>query len=55
MDDPSANVLEYRLYWLSIYVVFTLKYILGQITCVSVYSKERKNGALNMVYFIIFL
>ena len=29
MDDPSAHVLEYRSYWLSISVVLTLKDILG--------------------------
>ena len=29
MDDPSAHVLEYRSYWFSMSVVFTLKYILG--------------------------
>ena len=46
MDDPSAHVLEYRLYWLSTSVVFTLKYILGLSIFVSGGSKERKNGAL---------
>ena len=29
MDDPSAHVLEYRSYWLSISVVLNLKDILG--------------------------
>ena len=29
MDYSSAEILEYRSNWLSIYVVFTLKYILG--------------------------
>ena len=29
MDDPSAHFLEYRSYWLSMSVVFTLKYTLG--------------------------
>ena len=31
MDDPYENVLEYRSYWLTIYVVLTLKKIFGWI------------------------
>ena len=54
MDDPSVHVLEYRLYWLSISVVFKLKYILGLSIFVSGGSKERKNGALNVVGVSIF-
>ena len=54
MDDPSENVLEYRLYWLSTSVVFTLKYILGLSIFVSGGSKERKNGAFKVVDVSIF-
>ena len=54
MDDPSAHVLEYRLYWLSTSVVFTLKYILGLSIFVSGGSKERKNDALKVVGVSIF-
>ena len=49
MDDPSTNVIEYRSYWLSISIFFTLKYILGLSIFVSGGSKERKNGALKVV------
>ena len=54
MDDPSANFLEYRSYWLSISVVFTLKDIMVLIIFVSGGSKERKNGALKVVDVAIF-
>ena len=54
MDDPSAHVLEYRSYWFSMSVVFTLKYIL--VWSIFVYSGSEKyiNSALNMVDFYIF-
>ena len=54
MDGPSAHVLDYRSYWLSMSVFLTLKYILGLIVFVSGGSKERKNGSLNVVYVSIF-
>ena len=48
-DDLSAHVIEYKSYWLSISVEFTLKDIL----CLSVIMfcgrKDYKNGALNVV------
>ena len=46
--------MEYKLYLLSISVVFTLKDILGLSIFVSGGNEERKNGALNVVYFSIF-
>ena len=49
MDDPSAHILEYRSYQLSISVVFTLKDILGMSIFVFGGNKELKNGALNVV------
>ena len=49
MNDQSENVLEYKAYWLSISVVFTLKDILGQSIFVFGGNKEYKNGALNVV------
>ena len=49
MDDPYAHVLEYRSYWLSMSVVFTLKDIMGLSIFVSGGSKDRKNGALKVV------
>ena len=49
MNYPSANVLEYISYWLSISIVFNLKYILGMGIFFSGGSKERKNIALNVV------
>ena len=49
MDDPSAHVHEYISYWLSISVVFSLKYILGISIFVSGGNKERKYGALKVV------
>ena len=54
MDDPSAHFIEYKLYWLSMSVVFTLKYILGLSIFVFGGNKERKNGALNVVDVAIF-
>ena len=53
MDDPSAHVMEYISYWLSVSVVFTLKDILGLSIFVFGGNKERKNGALNVVDFAI--
>ena len=50
----SAHVLEYISYWLSISVVFTLKYILGLSIFVSSGIKEHKNGALKVVDVAIF-
>ena len=52
-DDPYPHVLKYRSYWLSMYVVFTRKYILGPSIFVSSGSKERKNGALKVVHVSI--
>ena len=49
MNYPSAHVIEYISYWLSMSVVFTLKYIMGMSIFVSGGSKERKNGALKVV------
>ena len=49
MNDQYENVLEYKAYWLSISVVFTLKYILGPSIFVFGGNKEYKNGALNVV------
>ena len=49
MDDSSAHIIEYSSYWLSMSVVFTLKYILGLSIFVSGGSKECKNGALKVV------
>ena len=40
MDDPSAHVLEYRYYLLSMSVFFALKDILGLIIFVSGGSKD---------------
>ena len=54
MDDPSSHVLGYESYWLSMSVVFTLKYILGLSICVSGGNRERKNGAPNVVGVAIF-
>ena len=54
MDDPSAHVIEYRSYWLSMSVVFTLKDIMCLIIFVSGGSKERKNVALKVVDVSIF-
>ena len=54
MGDPSAHVLKYKSYLLSMPVVLTLKYILGLSIFVFVGNKERKNGGLNVVYFSIF-
>ena len=54
IDDPYAHILEYRLYWLSMSVVFTLKYILGLSIFVYGGSKERKNGALKVADVEIF-
>ena len=53
MDDPSAHVFEQISYWLSMSVVFILKDIMGLIIFVSGGSKERKNGALKVVYVAI--
>ena len=41
MDDPSTHICEYRSYWLSMSVVFTLKDNLGLSIVVSGGSKER--------------
>ena len=49
MDCPSTHVLEYRSYWLSMSVVFTLKDIMGLSIFVSGGSKERKNVAPKVV------
>ena len=54
MDDPYSHVLYYISYWLSMSVVFTLKYILGLIIFVSGGSDERKNGALKVLDVAIF-
>ena len=54
MDDLSVHVNEYRSYWLSISVVFTLKYILGLNIFVFGGNKDRKNGALNVADISIF-
>ena len=54
MDYPSARALEYRSYWFSISVVFTLKDILGWSIFVSGGNEERKNVSLNVVNFAIF-
>ena len=49
MNDPSEHVLEYRSYWLSMSVVFTLKDIMGLGIFVFGVDKERKNCTLNVV------
>ena len=49
MDDPSANIIDYSSYWLSMSVVFTLKYILGLSIFMPGGRYERKNGALKIV------
>ena len=54
MDDTYAHVIDYRSYWLSMSVVFNLKYILGLSIFVSGGIKERKKGALNVVNVSIF-
>ena len=54
MDDPSIHVIDYRSYWLSVSVVFTLKYIMCMSIFVSGGSKEPKNGALKVVDVAIF-
>ena len=54
MYDPSVHVLGYRLYLLSMPVVFNLQYILSMSIFVSGDNKECKNGALNVVDFTIF-
>ena len=54
MDDPYAHVLEYISYWFPMSVVFTLKFIVGLGIFLSGGSKERKNGALKVVYITIF-
>ena len=48
MDYTYAHVLDYISYWLSMSVIFTIKYILGLSIFVSSDRKERKNGALNV-------
>ena len=49
MDYPYTNVIEYKSYWLSMSVVFTLKHILVPSIFVFGGNKECKNGALNVV------
>ena len=53
-DDPSAHVLDYKSYWLSMSVFLTLKYILGMSIFDFGGNKEHKNGALNVVDVAIF-
>ena len=54
MDNPYALVLEYKSYWFSMLVVFTLKDIMVLSIFVFDGCKERKNGALNDVDFYIY-
>ena len=54
MDDLSAHVLEYISYWLSMSVVFTLKYIMILSTFVYGGNKEHERDALNVVDVAIF-
>ena len=49
MNYPSAHGIEYRSYWLSMSVVFTLKDIMGLSIFVSGVGKELKNGSLKVV------
>ena len=53
MDYPSAHVLEYRSYWLSISVVLTLNDNLGGSIFFPGENNERWNIALNVVNFSI--
>ena len=54
MDDTSAHVLEYRIYWWSSSFVFTPKDIMGMIIFVSGDIKYCKNGALKVVNVAVF-
>ena len=54
IDYPSAHVLEYILYLLSMSVFLTVNYILGWIIFVSSGNEVSKNSALNLVDFTIF-
>ena len=54
MDDPSAHVIEYISYILSISVVLTINGILGCVIFVSGCKNERANGALNDMDFSTF-
>ena len=49
MDDTSANVHEYRSYWLSMPVKKTLRDIMVLVISVSGRSKQRKKFALKVV------
>ena len=49
MYCPYAHVNEYKPYWLSMSIVFTLKDFLGMSIFVFGGNKKRKNGALNVV------
>ena len=53
-DDNYAHVFEYKSYWFSILVVFTLKDILGLSIFLFGGNKEHKIGALNGVDVAIF-
>ena len=52
--DTSSHVMEYRSYYLSMSVVFTLKYILGRSIFVSGGNEERKSGTLYVVDFLFY-
>ena len=54
MDDPSTHFLEYRPYWLSMSVVFTLKDILGLSIFVFGGIKGRKKFPMKVVDAAIF-
>ena len=55
MDDYYVNVCEYISYWLSMSVVFSIKYILGLIIFVSGGIKELENSALKVLDVCILL
>ena len=54
MDDPSAQVLEYRSYWFSNSVVLTLKNIPGWNIFLSGGNEDHLNGSLKVVSFYLF-
>ena len=53
MYDTSAHVIEYKTYWLSMSVVFTIKDILGLSIFVFGGNNKCENGALNVVYLLL--
>ena len=53
MDDPSAQVIEWKSYWLSISVIFYLKNILGRNIFLSGGNKEQLIRELKVVDIFI--